>query len=155
MCILEEARCILFKGSAAQKVVLLISILEHAASLVRVACACNSPGVRGWGCCSGPRAPVARFGVWRRPCAARLLPFFLQRKTTLLPLKYTALPLKYTQGTSGRTIWPPCPPRVPGTPGESKHAPSFQQSDFQNKLPSLTARAVTTRLFLDFFMWIF
>ena len=99
-----------FKGSAAQKVVLLISILEHAASLFRVACACNSSGVRGWGCCSGPRVPVARFGVWRRPCAARLLTFFLQRKTTLLPLKY--LPACAVFGVAGlrRPRWrPSCP----------------------------------------------
>ena len=121
-CVYFRGGAVYFKGSVAQKVVLLISILEHAASLFRVACACNSPGVRGWGCCPAPRAPVARFGVWRRPCAARLLTFFLQRKTTLLPLKY--LPACAVFGFAGLRR-PPCPPRCPAHAATQKKGGSL------------------------------
>jgi hypothetical protein len=60
-CVYFRGGAVYFKGSTAQKVVLLISI--HAASLFRVACACNSYEVRGWEVF--PVTPGACSAVWR------------------------------------------------------------------------------------------
>jgi hypothetical protein len=79
----------------------------------------------------------------------------LMSKTAFVPrfllLKIHRASSKIHTGTSARAICAPPPLMVPGTPGGSKHARSFQQGDFRNNLPSLAARAVI----FDFFMWIF
>ena len=89
-CVYFRGGAVYFKGSVAQKVVLLISILEHAASLVRVACACNSPGVRGWGVL--PRPPGACGAVWRlaAPMCGKALNFFSSAENYFASFKILA-----------------------------------------------------------------